>query len=71
MKVYFVRHGQTHGNTSEVHQDHSDKLNERGQKQAETVAKRFESIKIDSILSSDFIRAKVTAEEISKVTNKK
>jgi len=71
MKVYFVRHGQTYGNLSEVHQDHSDRLDEHGIKQAQMVAKRFKTIKIDTILSSDYVRARVTAEEIAKVVNKK
>lgn len=70
MKVYFVRHGQTHGNAAEVHQDHLDELNELGLKQAQTVASRFKTIDVDLVLSSDFARAKVTAEEIAKVVNK-
>ena len=69
MKVYFVRHGQTYGNAAEVHQDHSDELNELGLKQAQTVASRFKTIDVDLVLSSDFARAKVTAEEIAKVVN--
>ncbi len=71
MKVYFVRHGQTHGNMSKVHQDHSDELNEKGLVQAQKVAERFKTIKLDYILSSDYIRARVTAEEIAKTTGKK
>ncbi len=71
MKVYFVRHGQTFGNLSEVHQDHSDELNELGIKQAQTVADRFKTIDIDCVISSDYTRAKVTAEEIAKVVGKK
>lgn len=70
MKVYFVRHGQTYGNVSQVHQDHSDELNELGLKQAQTVASRFKTIDVDLVLSSDFTRAKVTAEEIAKVVGK-
>jgi len=70
MKVYFVRHGQTFGNLSEVHQDHSDELNERGVRQAKTVAKRFESIDLDCILSSDFSRARATADEIAQIVGK-
>ncbi len=71
MKVYFVRHGQTHGNTSGVHQDHSDELNEKGLDQARKVAERFKNIDIDVVLTSDYVRARVTAEEIAKATNKK
>lgn len=71
MKVYFVRHGQSHGNTSEVHQDHADELNAKGLKQAKKVAQRFKTINLDVILTSDYIRARVTAEEIAKVVNKK
>jgi len=68
MKVYFVRHGQTNGNKSEVHQDHSDDLDETGLQQAKKVAQRFANIKIDAILSSDYVRAVVTARAIGKVT---
>lgn len=71
MKVYFIRHGQTISNESELHQDHTDELNAKGIAQAKNVAERFKNIKLDVILTSDYIRARVTAEEIAKVSKKK
>lgn len=70
MKVYFVRHGQTHGNKSMVHQDHADELNDTGVQQAKTVANRFKTIDFDIVLSSDYSRAMDTAKEIAKQSSK-
>lgn len=71
MKVYFVRHGQSESNKLQIHQDSADLLSDEGLKQGNVVAHRFKKINIDVILSSDYIRALDTAEEIAKVTNKK
>ncbi len=68
MKVYFVRHGQSEGNLTKVHQDGKVKLSHKGLEQAKDVAKRFKNIKVDVILSSDYVRAFTTAGEIAKVT---
>ncbi len=71
MKVYFVRHGQTRANAAGLHQDRSDELNDKGLEEAKIVADRFKNTRLDAILSSDTVRALVTAEEIAKVTGKK
>lgn len=58
MKLLLVRHGQTDWNLTRHFQGQSDvPLNETGIHQAEQVAKRLSSKKIDSIYSSDLSRA--------------
>lgn len=71
MKLYLVRHGQTGFNAEGVFQDAHSNLSETGLKQARALARRFTKISIDLIFCSSMPRAKQTAEEIAKVTNKK
>ncbi len=61
MKIYFVRHGESEGNTGPLHQGPDTPLTENGRKQAEFVAERFSDIPIDLIVSSTYERAKETA----------
>lgn len=70
MIIYLIRHGKSEGNLSGVHQDAQSPLSEKGLEQANLVAKRFETIPIDMIISSPMTRAMQTAEIISKATNK-
>ena len=70
MKLYFVRHGESKYNSLKLHQNATVDLSPFGQKQAQKVAKRFEKISIDLILSSPMTRAHETAKEIHKVTKK-
>ncbi len=67
-RIYFVRHGQTKDNASNVYQSKDDELNENGKKQASLVAERFATIPADIIISSDHIRALETAEAIVETT---
>ncbi len=69
MRVYFVRHGQSVGNATNQHQSLSTPLSELGIQQAHAVANRFTSIPIDLIISSDYIRARQTAEIIAQKIN--
>lgn len=71
MKVYFVRHGESQHNAEKAHQALDVSLSETGRKQAEIVAERFKVIKVDTIISSDYPRAKETAEIIGQVIGKK
>lgn len=71
MKVYFVRHGQSESNKRKEYQNPEDPLSPMGREQARVVAKRFKTIPIEIIMSSDLPRARVTAEEIAVVTGKK
>lgn len=71
MKVYFVRHGESIHNAARVHSAFDTPLSEVGRIQALTIANWLKDIDIDVIISSDFVRAKETAEIISKVIKKK
>lgn len=66
--IYFVRHGQTEGNISDTIQDLTDTLSPEGEIQAEKIAARAVNLDFETILSSDAVRAKQTAEIIAKRT---
>lgn len=66
MRVYFVRHGESEENKSNVYGDEHSKLTLAGHEQARFVAERFTHIPIDLILSSDMERAQKTAQAISE-----
>ncbi len=66
MKLYFVRHGETTYNANNIFQPPTSELSEEGQRQAEFLAKRFMSIHIDAIFSSDYTRAVQTAQIINR-----
>ncbi|MES2437012.1 MAG: histidine phosphatase family protein [Patescibacteria group bacterium] len=68
--IYFVRHGSTPGNESKLYKVETEPLSENGIKQAEFVAKRFQTIPIDTIVSSEMTRAAQTAEVIAKELGK-
>lgn len=70
MKLYIVRHGESTSNASLLHQHAQVELSDSGYKQAQSVAKRFLHIPIETIVSSPMTRAKQTAEAIQKVTQK-
>lgn len=69
MKVYFVRHGETTHNAKHLHQDSKPRLSKLGLRQTQELARRFEKINIDLIVSSPFERARQTAETIAKDKN--
>lgn len=66
MNVFFVRHGQSEGNTTNVHQGHDTPLSEEGEKQSKLIAKRLKNYKIDVIYASPHLRTKQTAKIIAK-----
>ncbi|QUL98211.1 MAG: histidine phosphatase family protein [Candidatus Fermentithermobacillus carboniphilus] len=67
---YIVRHGETEANQAGILQGHLNvPLSDRGRKQAEAVASRLRSVKIDVIYTSDLDRAKDTAMAIAKYHN--
>ena len=66
MNIYLVRHGQSEGNLKKFHQGADVPLSKNGKVQAKILAQRFKKIPVDSIYSSPYIRAKQTAEFISK-----
>lgn len=66
--LYIVRHGQSLGNAKAdegsplVYTELGSELSELGVQQAEKLAEEFRDIHFDAVYSSDFIRAKQTAE---------
>ena len=58
--VYFVRHGSTEGNEKRAYQHLHTPLSELGRRQAEFVARRFERIPVDLVITSDMARAAET-----------
>ena len=70
MKLYLVRHAQTIGNASRIHQTPDTPLSDKGEKQIVHVANRFKTIPIDIIVASPYKRTQHTAQEIAKVTGK-
>ena len=70
MNIYIVRHGETDCNKNNICYGWYDyPINERGIKQAENLGRFFSNIKIDKIISSSLMRAKMTAEIINNSLN--
>ena len=70
MKIFTVRHGQTHWNTEGRIQGHMDiPLDEAGLAQAEKLGIRLAGKKVDIVYSSDLARAAKTAEIINRHHN--
>lgn len=65
-RVYFVRHGETVGNVKQIVQSPKDQLNENGLMQAAKIAERSRNISFQKLISSDYDRAKSTAEAIAQ-----
>ena len=63
-KIYFVRHGESEGNTGPVRQGQNSSLTPKGLMQSEIIAERCEKLSIDSIISSTMKRAVETAKII-------
>ncbi len=70
MNLYLVRHGESKGNVDKLHEGHDEGLTGEGSRQAHAVAKRFDKIRVDYILSSTLIRARQTAEIINRRVKK-
>ncbi|MFH0792332.1 MAG: histidine phosphatase family protein [bacterium] len=75
MKIYLIRHGQTTGDVEDRYGgDYDDRLSDLGKKQANELAEKLAGLNVDvqprglnmKIISSPKIRAKETAEIISK-----
>ena len=66
MEVIFVRHGETPLNAARVFQHPDTPLSERGLAQAEAAARRLESMNVHTIVSSDMMRARQTAEALAR-----
>ena len=64
MAIYIVRHGETELNVARVVQKPDTPLSVRGCEQARRVGGRFVGGSIALILTSDYLRARQTAESI-------
>jgi len=64
--VYFVRHGSTEGNEKQAYQYLNTPLSEMGRRQAAFVARRFERIPVDIVITSDVDRAAETGRCIAE-----
>ena len=66
MNVYIVRHGETECNVKNICYGWYDcPINEKGISQAKNLGRFLKSKKIDKIISSDLLRARMTAELIN------
>lgn len=63
--IYFVRHAECESNIDPFFNGEINGLTEKGTKQAKTIANYFKNRNITNIFSSDILRAKLTAKEIS------
>jgi 2,3-bisphosphoglycerate-dependent phosphoglycerate mutase len=68
MAIFLIRHGETIGNASRIVQHPDAPLSPRGVAQAERLARRLAPESIAHILSSDYARARVTAEHLRAAT---
>jgi len=68
MKLYFVRHGESEANTQHVISNRASHfgLTELGRGQAQTLAEKLRDIPITAIFSSPVLRAKETADIVSR-----
>lgn len=64
MALYLIRHGETAGNAEHIVQQPDVPLNLRGQRQARRLAARLAATPPARILTSDYARAHMTAEQI-------
>ncbi len=63
--IYLIRHAEAEGNLYRIAQGHTDgKITKRGWEQIKALSKRFQSIHVDSVYSSDLHRTCATASAI-------
>lgn len=65
MRIYIVRHGETESNAEHIRQSSQGYLSDDGIQEARAAASKLSSLKIDSIFTSSYPRAKQTADIIS------
>ncbi|MEX0917539.1 MAG: histidine phosphatase family protein [Candidatus Paceibacterota bacterium] len=63
--IYFIRHGETLKNRGRRHQGPDEPLTERGREQVREVSTLLQELDIDTLISSNYVRAKETADMIS------
>lgn len=65
--VYFIRHGETEKNLRRIHQGPEEPLTERGRAQVRDAIAFLQEQDIDTLVSSNYARAKETADMIGTV----
>ncbi len=72
-KIYLVRHGESVANTKGIYQGqtYNTPLSAVGEKQADALAKYFENIDLNRILTSPLIRTKETARKVADLKRMK
>lgn len=65
MRIVLVRHGETSGNASRTFQMPETPLSPRGMAQADRLAGRLAADGVAQVVSSDYARARMTAEAVS------
>jgi probable phosphoglycerate mutase len=68
MSILLVRHGETASNAARVLQTPDIPLSKRGLEQAERLAARLAALGVGAIVSSDYARARMTAERVRAAT---
>lgn len=66
--VYLVRHGESEGNASRIHQSPDTPLSEIGMGQARMLAVRCKKLQLEALLASPYTRAQQTAQVIAGAT---
>lgn len=65
-RILLARHGQTEANANQVFQGQGGgPLDEAGRAQATALARRLASVRVDAVVSSDLLRAVLTAREVA------
>ncbi len=70
MSIFLIRHGETTLNVARVLQPADTPLSERGRRQAQALAQRFQQAAFGALISSDLPRAMETAKAIATLTGK-
>ncbi|MBE6949700.1 MAG: GNAT family N-acetyltransferase [Ruminococcaceae bacterium] len=66
-KVYIIRHAEAEGNLyRRIHGWYNSRLTDTGLLQLNYLQKRFESIQLDAVYSSDLMRTRLTAQAVAK-----
>ena len=68
MAIFLIRHGETAHNAARIVQFPDTPLSERGRAQAARLARHLSSFPVRAILSSDYARARMTADAIREET---
>jgi probable phosphoglycerate mutase len=67
-RIYLIRHAEAEGNLyRRIHGHYDSLITENGYRQIEALRRRFETIPLDAVYSSDLFRTVATAEAICRL----